>query len=71
VKATRIFIQICLLCAAMLPALVQAQFTFTTNNDGSLNLYQYTGSNGIVVPQQAWFDSGDRTKKLEMAVNTG
>jgi prepilin-type N-terminal cleavage/methylation domain-containing protein len=22
-------------------------------------------------PQQAWFDSGDRTKKLEMAVNTG
>ena len=24
-----------------------------------------------LVPQQAWFDSGDRTKKLEMAVNTG
>jgi hypothetical protein len=32
-----------------LPAVVQAQFTFTTNNDGSLNIYQYTGSGGAVL----------------------
>ena len=25
----------------------------------------------LLAPQQAWFDSADRTKKLEMAVNTG
>jgi hypothetical protein len=30
------------------PAGLQAQFTFTTNNDGSLNLSQYTGSGGAV-----------------------
>jgi uncharacterized repeat protein (TIGR03803 family) len=29
------------------------------------------GNPGPLAPQQAWFDSGDRTKKLEMAVNTG
>jgi hypothetical protein len=39
----------CLLCAVMmLPAVVQAQFLFTTNNDGSLNIYQNTGSGGAV-----------------------
>ena len=39
----------CLLCAVMmLPAVMQAQFLFTTNNDGSLNIYQYTGSGGAV-----------------------
>ena len=48
-KAKRNLIQICLLCAAMLPSVVQAQFTFTTNNDGSLNLSQYTGSDGAVI----------------------
>ena len=32
----------------MLPAVVQAQFLCTTNNDGSLNIYQYTGSGGAV-----------------------
>lgn len=32
----------------MLPAAVQAQFIFTTNNDGSLNISQYTGSGGAV-----------------------
>jgi hypothetical protein len=32
-----------------LPAVVQAQFTYTTNNDGSLNIYQYTGSGGAIV----------------------
>lgn len=38
----------CLLCAALLPAVVDAQFTFTTNTDGSLNIYNYTGTNNIV-----------------------
>jgi hypothetical protein len=47
-KSKRNLIQICLLCAAMLPAVVQAQFIFTTNNDGSLNISQYTGSVGAV-----------------------
>ncbi len=45
----RNLIQIWLLCAAMLPAVVQAQFIFTTNSDGSLNISQYTGSGGAVV----------------------
>ncbi len=46
----RNLIQIGLLAAMLLlPAVVQAQFTFTTNNDGSLNIYQYTGSGGAVV----------------------
>ena len=31
-----------------MPALVRAQFTFTTNSDHSLNIYQYTGSGGAV-----------------------
>ncbi len=38
-----------LLCAA--PAQVMAQFTFTTNTDGSLNIAGYTGSGGaLTVP---------------------
>ncbi len=45
----RNLIKIWLLCAAMLPAAVQAQFTYTTNNDGSINIKQYTGSGGVVV----------------------
>jgi hypothetical protein len=36
------------ICLAILPALANAQFTFTTNSDGSLNIYQYTGSGGAV-----------------------
>jgi len=32
----------------MLPTVVCAQFQFTTNNDGSLNIYKYTGSGGVV-----------------------
>jgi len=32
-----------------LPVVVKAQFTFTTNTDGSLNVYQYTGPGGPVV----------------------
>ena len=47
-KTTRNLLQTCLLCAAMLPAAVQAQFIFTTNTDGSLNIYQYTGPGGAV-----------------------
>ena len=31
-----------------LPADVQAQFTFTTNNDGTLTIAQYTGPGGDV-----------------------
>ena len=46
-KTKRKLIQIWLLCAAMLPAVVQAQFTFTTNN-GSLTLTGYTGSDRAV-----------------------
>jgi hypothetical protein len=33
----------------MLPSVVQAQFTFTTNSDGSLNIYRYIGPGGAVV----------------------
>jgi hypothetical protein len=43
-KATRILIQIWLLCAVILPAVVQAQFTFTTNN-GTISITGYTGTN--------------------------
>jgi hypothetical protein len=46
-KAKRIVMQICLLCAAMLPAVAQAQFTFTTNN-GAITITGYTGSGGAV-----------------------
>ena len=38
-----------LLFLLALPAVVQAQFTFTTNTDGSLNIYQYTGTGGAVI----------------------
>ncbi len=31
------------------PAAIQAQFSFTTNSDGSLNVSGYTGSGGVVV----------------------
>jgi len=38
-----------LLLLLVLPAVVKAQFTFTTNTDGSLNIYQYTGTNNVVI----------------------
>lgn len=38
-----------LLLLLVLPAVVQAQFTYTTNTDGSLNIYKYTGSGGAVI----------------------
>jgi pimeloyl-ACP methyl ester carboxylesterase len=47
-KAKRNLIQIWLLCAVMLPAAVQAQFIFTTNND-AITITGYTGSGGAVV----------------------
>ena len=31
------------------PVMTQAQYTFTTNSDGSLNIAQYTGSGGAVI----------------------
>ena len=37
----------CLLCAAMLPAVVNAQFTLTTNN-GAITIIGYTGPGGDV-----------------------
>ena len=50
-KAIRNLIQMWLLWAVMLPGMVQAQFVFTTNNDGSLNLSQYTGSDiDVIIP---------------------
>ncbi len=46
----RNLIQLSLLCAAMLPAAAQAQFTFTTNND-AITITGYTGSDGTgVIP---------------------
>jgi len=38
----------CLLCTVMLPAMAQAQFTFTTNN-GAITITGYTGTNSNVV----------------------
>jgi hypothetical protein len=52
VKIGRNLIQAFLLCAVLLilPALAQAQFTFTTNN-GAITITGYTGSGGnIVIP---------------------
>jgi len=37
----------CLLCTIVLPTVLQAQFTFTTNN-GSITITGYTGSGGVV-----------------------
>jgi hypothetical protein len=48
VKTTRRWVQTCLLYLALLPVAAQAQFVFTTNNDGSLNVQRYTGSGGAV-----------------------
>jgi hypothetical protein len=33
-----------------MPAVGQAQFTFTTNNDGSLNISTYSGSGALTIP---------------------
>jgi hypothetical protein len=38
----------CLLFAAMLPAAVQAQFTYTTNGDNTITITGYTGSPSVL-----------------------
>ena len=49
-KTRRTLIQIWLLCAAMLlPAVVQAQFNYTDNGDGTCTITKYTGYNGSVI----------------------
>jgi hypothetical protein len=47
-KTKRTLIQICLLAAAMLPAAVQAQFSYTDNGDGTATITGYTGPGGDV-----------------------
>jgi hypothetical protein len=37
-----------LLLLCTLPAVVQAQFTYSTNKDGTLNIRLYTGTNAVV-----------------------
>src|SRR5215831_18251921 len=39
-----------LLGAAIIPAVVNAQFAFTTNNDGSLNIAGFAGSGVVIIP---------------------
>lgn len=41
----------CLLISAiLLPFALQAQYTFTTNNDGSLNISAFSGSGAVTIP---------------------
>jgi hypothetical protein len=47
VNTKRHLLQVCLLCAALLPAAVQAQFTFTIKND-AVTITGYTGPGGVV-----------------------
>jgi len=47
VKARRNLIPIWLLCALILPAVVQAQYTYVTNN-GTITITRYAGSGGVV-----------------------
>ena len=46
-KTKRHLLQVCLLSAALLPAAVQAQFTFTIKND-AVTITGYTGPGGVV-----------------------
>jgi hypothetical protein len=59
-KVNRSVIQILPLCVTllMLPLMVQAQFNFTTNSDGTLNITGYTGSppNTLVIPDSIVID---------------
>ena len=51
-KTRQNLIRIWLLCAFMLPAVVQAQFTFITNN-GAITITGYTGSDGtLIIPDE-------------------
>jgi hypothetical protein len=49
VKMRTKFFCVALFLICSLPVLVHAQFTFTTNSDHSLNIYQYTGPGGDVI----------------------
>ena len=49
-KTKRNLIQSGLLWAALLPAVVQAQYTYTTNDDNTLTITGYTGPGGTVRP---------------------
>jgi len=50
-KTRRNWIRFWLLCAALLPAVAQAQFTFTTNN-GTITITGYTGPGGdVTIPE--------------------
>jgi BspA type Leucine rich repeat region (6 copies) len=47
----RSLIQVCLLIAALLPVLVQAQYNYSDNGDGTCTITGYIGSGGdIVIP---------------------
>src|ERR1035441_6380700 len=49
-KAKRNLLEICLLCAAMLPAAAQAQdYTYTDNGDGTATITGYTGPGGFAI----------------------
>jgi hypothetical protein len=48
-KVPRIAKPLLFLLFLALPVIARAQYTFTTNSDGSLNIVQYTGSGGAVV----------------------
>jgi BspA type Leucine rich repeat region (6 copies) len=47
-RTIRDLIQMCLLCAVLLPAAVQAQLSFTTNN-GAITITGYNGNPGAIV----------------------
>ena len=47
-KTKHNLMRIGLLCAALLPAVAQAQFAFTTNDDNTITITGYTGAGGTV-----------------------
>ena len=49
-KTVKLLFRLMLLLLIGMHAKVQAQFIFTTNNDGSLNIYRYTGGGTVVIP---------------------
>jgi hypothetical protein len=49
VKIKLVLIQICLLCMMLLPAVLQAQFIFTTNADNTITIWGYTGDSSDVM----------------------
>ncbi len=47
-KVIRFWLLAAMLLLALLPDVVRAQFTFTTNDDNTLTITGYTGSGGAV-----------------------